>query len=433
MTSRRTGTEGLTDGTAPVLYVLKRYPRLSETFVVREIAGLEGAGQRVLIDSLMPAEAGPRHPEAEAVRASVRYVPAHPKLRQPAVLAAHVRVAGRSPRAWLSGAVRARRSHGWRRFLQGGMVADRAHRSRVEHLHAHFATAAAEVAGEASRVSGLSFSVTAHAKDIFHAHNAPVLAERLTGASTVVTVSHHNVAHLQRVVPGVPVTLVTNGVEVAEPFVADPAGPVLSVARLVSKKGLDVLVDAVALAATEGRTVPVEVVGGGEQLDALVARCRAAGVEADVRFLGPLPSPQVEAAYRRCSMAVLACRVTAEGDRDGMPTVLVEAMAHGLPVISTDVAGIPELVRDGVTGLLVPPEDPAALASAILRLIDDPALGRRLGAAGRQLVSDAFDPCASTVALLDVFARGTAHCGARRTGAQGGTPGPAPSPIVLGS
>jgi glycosyltransferase involved in cell wall biosynthesis len=386
-----------------VLYVLKRFPRLSETFVLREILELEACGEKILIDALMRPEEGPRHAQLAELRAPIRYVRRHPRLRQAPVARAHLRVAVRAPLRWARLAVRARRRAEWRRFVQAGLVADRARRERARHIHAHFATAAAEVARDAGILAGVSVSVTCHAKDIWQRENASQLARRLKGVTDVVTVSEFNASHLSAVVPDVRVHHIPNGVTLGRAVTLDPGGPVLCVARLVPKKGVDVLIEAVAMLAPEIPRLRVELIGNGRLQEELMRLVRRRRIEGRVRWLGGRPWEDVEAALERCSMFVLPCRVAADGDRDGMPTVLVEAMARGLPVISTEVAGIPEVVRHGDTGLLVAPDDPPALAAAIRKLGEDPTLAEKLGRRGRALVSTRFDPKRSAFELRKLF------------------------------
>ncbi len=396
-----------------MLYVLKRYPRLSETFITRELLELEAIGCRLGVDSLMPQEDGPRHADVDRVRAEVRYLPRRPKLTDRVVLVAHLRVGRRRPLRWSRLAVTARRKGGWGQFLQAGLVADRVKRESFDILHAHFATAAADVARAAAALSGRPFTVTAHAKDIYHDDNVASLPDRVRGAAAVVTVSAFNMRHLASNLPGSVLAMVPNGVPSGLPAMSTPprngdSGTILCVARLVEKKGVDVLIDAVALLTAAHPHLVVEIIGDGPLDETLRARAKAAGVDGVIRFLGPQPSDVVDAAYLRCAMVVLPCRVAANGDRDGMPTVIIEAMARGLPVISTDVVGISEAVKPGRTGLLVPPDDPAALATAMDVLLLDAELRIRLGAAGRALVSRQYDPGVSAALLLDVFA------GARR-------------------
>jgi glycosyltransferase involved in cell wall biosynthesis len=392
----------------PVLYVLKRFPRLSETFILREILGLEATGVQVLVDALLPPEQGPTHPELAALRARVRYVPRHPRLRDRTVLGAHARMAARHPLRWFALAIRSRRDGTWRRFVQAGLVASRIRSDGAGHVHAHFATAACEVATMAARLAGVTCSVTAHAKDIYHRDNTPHLARRLAGAHTVVTVSAHNVAHLNGVLSvggrSPDVRHIANGVPLGP--AADPTASLtlLSVARLVPKKGIDLLLEAAALLLERHPHLQVDIVGDGPLREDLTAQIERLGLIGRVRLLGVATTSEVLSAMTAARAVVLPCRIDVDGDRDGMPTVLVEALARGVPVVSTDVVGIGELVIDGETGLLVGPEDAQGLAEALDRLLVDPVLAARLGDAGRTLVRERFLPEDSTRALVDVFA-----------------------------
>jgi len=375
-----------------VLYVLKRFPRLSETFILREILALEASGVRVMVDSLHAAEPGPRHRELESLEADVRYLPRHPQLRHRAVASAHLRIFLHAPMRWWSRARGARRQGTWEGFLKAGLVAARARAADAGVIHAHFATGAAEVARDASALAGIPHTVTAHAKDLFHRDNVGHIGERLEAAAAVATVSSYNVDYLRKLLPGVPVHLVPNPLP---PFPAtgwSTQGRLLCVARLVPKKGVDLLIDALAIVSPRRPDLRLQIVGDGPLRDDLEARARKAGVADRIEWSGSLSSDGVRDAMRNARAFVLACRIDADGDRDGMPTVLVEAMMAGVPVISTDVAGIRELVRDGETGLLVRADDPQDLAAAIERLADEPRTADRLARAGRALVLRAFDP-----------------------------------------
>ena len=389
-----------------VLYVLKRFPRLSETFVLHEMLQLESTGARVLVDALLEPEDEPRHPELSRLQAEVRYLPRRPRLRQRSVAMTHTRLACRRPIRWCRAAWRAQRSGSWRRFVQAGLCAERIRLTGATHVHAHFATAAAEVARDAAYLAKVAVSVTAHAKDIYHVDNVGQLARRLAGVDTVVTVSRCNADHLRlSLSPGTDIRHIPNAVALAPVTMSHAEGPILCVSRLVPKKGIDVLLDALALMKSRDQWSRAEIIGGGPLLDELQRRAAELDIEDRVDFLGRQPSSAVSDAYRRCSMVVLPCRIDDDGDRDGMPTVLIEALARGIGVISTDIVGIPELVRHEVTGLLVPPDDPLALADAMGRLLDDPALASRLGSAGRDLVAIDHDPARSVEALRAVFAR----------------------------
>lgn len=390
--------------TPPVLYVLKRFPRLSETFILREVLALEERGERVLIDSLLPPEKGPRHPELDGLAAPVRLLPGHPRLREWRVARAHLRGAARSPLRWLRLALRAAgERESWRRFVQAGLVADRARREGVRHIHAHFATAAAVVARDAAALAGVPVTVTAHAKDVFHSDNAPLLPGRLHGVRAVVTVTDYNATHLRAVLRRTPVHLVRNGIDLGAPRQDAKDGPLLCVSRLVPKKGIDTLLASLPLLVPDRPHLQLELIGDGPLAETLRIRCRDLGIEDRVRFRGALPSGEVQEALRRCALLVLPCRIDGSGDRDGLPTVLVEALACGTPVVTTDILGLPELVRHGETGLLVPPDDPVSLAGAIRALLDDPVRAAALGAAGRRLVADEYDRGASAAGLQRVW------------------------------
>jgi colanic acid/amylovoran biosynthesis glycosyltransferase len=398
--------------TKPVLYVLKRFPRLSETFILREVLGLEAAGVPILVDALLPPEDGPTHPQLEAVHAVVRYVPRHPRLREPAVRHSHAAVAVRHPLRWASLAVRAHQDGTWRRFVQAGVVADRIRSDGVGHVHAHFATAACEVASMAARLAGVSCSVTAHAKDIYHRDNAPHLARRLAGVDTVVTVSAHNVAHLREVLDSSgrqpDLRHIANGVPLGARVDPGTSLRLLCVARLVPKKGVDLLVEAAAQLVEGHPDLEIDIIGDGPLREELSAQIERLGLVGRVRLLGVATVAEVLEAMAAARAVVLPCRVDANGDRDGMPTVLVEALSRGVAVVSTDIVGIGELVTDGETGLLVEPEDASALAAALDRLLADPILAARLGEAGRRLVQERFRPEDSTAALAAIFATGAA-------------------------
>ena len=386
----------------PIHYVLKRFPKLTESFVVDEVLALEEAGEEVIVDSLETPLDEPRHPDLSRLRAPVRYVPEQPGWAD--TWRAHVGLAARRPLAWAREARRARREENMDEFQRTALVARRSLQMRARHLHTHFAYYGADVAGGVSRLTGRSFTITAHANDIWQVRNAPHLERRLSQADAVVTVSEYNARHLRDVVPQTPVHLVPLGVDPAEIAPAPPDGPLLCVARLVPKKGIDTLIEAFSRLAPARPGLRLELIGEGHVEEDLRALAAELGVADRVSFLGPQPPSAVHEAYDRCSVVALACRVTEDGDRDGMPVVLLEALARGLPVVSTTVVGISEVVQDRVTGLLVSPDDPRALAAAIEELLADRDLARRLGDAGRRLVRETRSREASADAMRRVFA-----------------------------
>ncbi|HEV8672400.1 MAG TPA: glycosyltransferase family 4 protein, partial [Methylomirabilota bacterium] len=285
-----------------------------------------------------------------------------------------------------------------RRFGQAGVLAAELS-VETRHLHAHFLHTPASVARYAAAMLGGSYSLSGHAKDVW-TRPAWELREKLAGARFSVTCTAAGRAHLQGLAPGTRVELVYHGLDrtlFAPPPCfgsprdgTDPADPVrlLSVGRFQPKKGFDVLLR--ALAAAPSHAV-LTIVGYGPAEARLRALARALGVEARVRWAGQLAQPAVRALYRESDIFVLASRVTPDGDRDGLPNAVAEALSQGLPVVATTVGALPEVIEDGVNGRLVPPEDPPALAAALAGLVGNPETRRRLGTAGLRRLSDGWD------------------------------------------
>jgi glycosyltransferase involved in cell wall biosynthesis len=424
-----------------VAYVLKGFPRRSETFIASEIHRVEQLGVRTRIFVLKPADEPDRHPVVDRIRAVPRYLPATTSLSaSPAVpwLVRNIRpflpalgtVARRRPLGLLRAAtmalaqaVRARRRPlaAPRKIylkelllaaaLADAVLADQA----IAHLHAHFAHGSATVTWLASAITGLPFSFTGHAKDLYEKDLNPagLLSRKTAAAAFVVTCTEANGRHLRALGTATPIHVIHHGL--GSDFAALTAGRVehggrgarlrvLGVGRLVPKKGFDTFVD--ACAQLRARGVPFEAVIAGEHGDhEPVVRGRAAshGLDGSVRFVGPLTPTELFAEYCRASVFSLACRVVGDGDRDGIPNVLLEAMACATPVVTTDVSGIPELVRDGDNGVLVSPNDPDSLAAAWIRLWEDEMLAGRLARAGRRTVVEQFDGDQLAERLARVF------------------------------
>lgn len=394
-------------------YVLKRWPRISETFVAAELGELRRQGQAVTVFAVSRPDEPFSHRFLDELDVPVVYLP-HRPLRQAARVARAL--ASTSPAAWLGAAADVLRPpsvRSWRRLLQATVLRHELERAGVDHVHAHFASTAARLAQLSWRLGGPAYSVTAHAKDIYHRDVRPErLARTLGDARFVATVSEANVTHLRAVLGGRgEVRLVRNSVDLRRIPRPVPAAPVpvpvvLTVARLVEKKGLPDLVRACGELGRRGRAVRLELVGDGPLRVELEALARAEGV--DVRFLGALDHDDVLAAYGRASVFALPCVVASTGDRDGLPTSVLEAMASSLPVVTTGVNGLADAVLDGRTGLVVPERDPARLAGALEAVLDDPDLARRLGRAARDHVADRFSLDRNTARLRELFAEAAA-------------------------
>jgi len=294
--------------------------------------------------------------------------------------------------------------------VQAVEVAVQLRRRGITHVHAHFGSVATTVARLAARLADVPYTFTAHAKDIFHEDvDAADLATKLSDASAVVTVSDFNLAHLHETFGEAAGSVVRlyNGLDLERFPYADPAvrPPVIAaVGRLVEKKGFDDLLEAVALVVAGGREVRLELVGTGPCEADLREQVERLGLAGVVTMHGALPQRRVRQVVQSAAVFAAPCVVAADGNRDGLPTVLLEAMALGTPSVATPVTGIPEVIRDGETGLLVPERDPAALAAALTALLDDTGLRVRLARQARDLVERDFDVHRQAAALRDLFA-----------------------------
>ena len=399
----------------PVAYVIGTYPLLTTTFIDREIRLLRRLGLRVDVTALRRPH-GPLSDDQQSLVDNVRYVlPVTPW----DLLRGQLGMLLRRPVAfWHTLLHLVTRPHADARsrvmtvlhFGEGVQVASMLHGRGYQHIHAHFVDRAATVALVAGRLLGLPYSATAHANDIYV---SPVLLpEKLADAAFVATCTRYNAAHLHTVAGGqdVDIACVYHGVDVdryepPERNGDDGRPTILAVGQLKEKKGFRHLVTACAMLRQRGHAVDCRIVGEGPEHAALQAQINHLGLRDVVTLLGARPHTDVIAEYRAASMFALPCVVSANGDRDGIPNVILEAMAMQLPVISTRHSGIPEAVIDGETGVLVPPEDPVALADALEQLLVDHAQRVMMGRRGRQAVTARFDVADNVEELLRCFQR----------------------------
>ena len=388
-----------------VAFVLKGYPRLSETFIAQEILALERLGLEILIVSLRLPTDRSIHPVHRQIRAAVLYLPEylHREIcrvwrswRQCRRNRGYLAARG----AWLSDLRRDPSLNRVRRFGQALVMAAELPRD-VDSIHAHFLHTPSSVARYAALLTGLEWSASAHARDIWTSPDWDKKI-KLAEAKWIVTCTEVGRSHLQRLAsrPNA-VWRCYHGLDLAhfgprpQRWVrrdgSDPRQPVLilSVGRAVAKKGHDQLLEALALlpAGLQWRFVHI---GGGPLAAALISQAERLRISGRIEWRGARTQPEVLNAYREADIFALACKIVEDGDRDGLPNVLVEAQSQRLACVSTSISAIAELIEPEVTGLLVPPDDPGALARELERLIRDPEERARLGAAGERRVRNAF-------------------------------------------
>jgi glycosyltransferase involved in cell wall biosynthesis len=382
-------------------YVLKKFPRISETFILNEILELERQGTEVTVFSLNRPDDGIFHQALSQLKRPVVYLPT----RKPDVWLQNLRrelpmlrAAAEPLFAEFSDLLEAGRPDVWSVLGWGMDLAALARQRGVRHFHAHFATVAAYVARTAGAIANIPFSVTCHAKDIYREGIVPAHFQSLLSRSAfVVTVCEANRQWIKTRLAGespIDVRVLYNGVDTSlfRPGTGPrPAEPTLiSVGRLVEKKGFHLLIDALAKLSADGLRPRCLLVGEGEDRARLVARAAERGVTT-VEFLGMRTHDEVRRLMTQASLMVLPCIIGEDGNRDALPTVLLEALACGLPAISTPVGGIEEIIEHGRTGLLVPAGDVDALAAAMARALADPATLAAYARQGRESAVKKFD------------------------------------------
>ncbi len=398
------------DARHPLGVLVKVYPKLSETFILEEILGLERLGQRLRLYSLAPATDTVSHPAVARVRAPLVCVPTGVRGKLGEFAHRHGQLLAAAPLRYLGALAAALRRGrpGLHDFVRAGWLAGQMRNDGVEHLHTHFISTPADVAALAGQLLRVPFSISAHAKDIYLAQPGD-LRRKLQAAAFTVTCTEFNRQTLAAIAPGAHVHRMYHGVDHAlfhprQRLAAGAVPLILSVGRLREKKGQDTLIDACALLRDRGQAFVCEVVGYGEEQAALQARIVGLGLADRVCLVGKLAREQVMARYARAAVYVQPSRVAADGDRDGIPNVLLEAMAMGVPVVSTRVSGIPELVGHRQNGLLVAPDEPRELADAIAELFEHPMLCTELGREARQTVTQTFDNDRNLLLLCDLLA-----------------------------
>jgi len=382
-------------------YLFERFPTLTQTFCYREVLEMRRQGCPVPVYSIRRPDDIPEDCP-DSLASEVRYLP------EPDALGSEMktfRMFGKYP--WP--VVRQIRTWGKRpgksRLLEAAWLGPRLRAHGIHHVHAHFAGIAARTAWWMKRFYGITFSFTGHANDMFcETGTAIPLRDLVREAAFVVAVSDFSRDWICRRVPGFDTKIhrIYNGMDLSgfPAAVPNPGRPrIVSVGRCIEKKGFDDLIDACAILRKKNLNFECVIIGGGPLEESLRSRIAEHGLQDCVTLAGPRPQEEVRRQLASATLFVLPCVTEPDGGMDTLPTVIVEAMAAGLPVISTRLAAIPEMVENGITGLLVGEKQPGPLAEALAEILRNPDLANRFGRAGKQAAAGRFSS-ESTVASL---------------------------------
>jgi len=395
-------------------YVVKMFPRLSETFILNEMLELERQGVELIIFSLKKPNEGKFHPQLTNLKAPVFYLEDFDTKKWASWLGeVWPNLTPGPDNLWklVGRALNEKDVHFMDYVLWSAWIAARLIEHNVRHIHSHFASLPSTLAYFAGNIASIPFSFTAHAKDIYvydmeeHFHR-----EKLFSAKFVVTVTDYNKKYIHNENPDLElekIKVVFNGVDLKNirpvPESEREKNLILGVGRLVPKKGFDTLLDACEILKKRGNEFKCLVAGGGPEEEMLLARRDQLDLGEYVEFMGAATQDQIIDLMRRATMLSLPCRIAEDGNRDALPTVLLEALACGLPVVSTSISGIPEIIDSGENGVLVNPDDPETLADEMEKLLKSHQLRAQYAESGVKKAENSFDITRNVNALKDLF------------------------------
>ncbi len=384
-----------------VAYIVRSFPRLSQTFILNEMLAVERLGVRLHLFAMTNPHEAIIQPEVAHLQAPIIYLDSlrDARFADPQRVARVQRFVEEHPELDEGYTTASRFACLEMALGIAQLLSDHEQRGEpIEHIHAHFAHDPTLIAQLVQMLTGVSYSFTAHARDLVQIPPA-ALVSRTEHATAVATCSATNMDYFQTTLPApllAKVKLIYHGVDTdrfrpAEQHAANDVPQIVSIGRLVEKKGFGDLLAACGILREQGQAFDCTIYGEGPLEGDLMRQIEALGLQDFVSLPGACTQREIVSALQRADLFALTPFVTEDGDRDGVPNVLVEAMACGLPVVSTAVAGIPELVRDGENGVLVAAHDVASIAAALGALLADNARRARMSAAARQTVTDAFD------------------------------------------
>lgn len=396
-------------------YILGMFPQLTQTFVTREIFWIRANGIEVHIFSLRRPSSPPTDEQAKVLLTLVHYS----RWMSASLLTAQLYFLFRSPLRYLRALIKVAKLtyreplvllRALANFPKSVHFAHQMRAMEIDHLHAHFITQAAISASVISELLGVTYSIHAHAVGLFQ-RNLQDVRRQLEDASRVITISTYHRNHIADLCDGIAVedidvvycSLETERFQPVSNLNGDGPFRMLSVGRLIEKKGFEYLIDACNLIVNSGLDLQCNIAGAGPLQKDLQARIDRQGLQDQVTLLGAVDQAHILDLYQESEAFVLACVVGKDGNQDGLPVVLIEAMSCGLPVISTPVAGITDLIQSEETGLLVEPRDSLALAEAIKGLMGDEQRRKKLGNRARKKVEADFQIQQSTAKLATIF------------------------------
>lgn len=400
-----------------IAYLAPEIPALSATFVYNEILALQKLGHQIISVSVHRPQQDVSDPRLAEIKRRILYLYATNKFT---VLISHVLMLFKHPLGYLQvlgllvkdmfrlGFLTRSGIGLLYRFFFAGHLASFLECNKAQHLHVHFAHVPTDIAMYATRIIGIGFSVTAHANDIFE--RGWLLSEKVERSSFFATISDFNKSYLveEQQVDAKKLKVIRCGVDTRhfkpKNFTAMTAPLTIGVlGRLVEKKGIDTLIEAMALLDKQGIDCNLKIAGSGPLEIMLKEMVNRYGLDSRIMFLGALPHTEVPDFLTSLDLFVLPCKQDANGDMDGIPVVLMEAMMLGVPVISTNISGIPELVIDQVTGLLTNPADADGLAQAINKFCSDPQLQKEISAKALKKVEQEFSQMINAQRLDKLF------------------------------
>jgi glycosyltransferase involved in cell wall biosynthesis len=399
-----------------IAYIVKMFPRLSETFILNEILILESMGLKIRIISLQRSDSKVFHQGFRSVQAQTYYIPVSFWRELPHMLRAQAHFLARHSRRWagaFTSMVFRFSLKAIKHWLQAGIVAELLEGTDIGHIHAHFSNAPTAVTMTAAMLLDISYSVTCHAKDVYAGARlySPKFFRNLSRAEFVVCVSARTKQDILNAWPKLSpekIYVIYNGLDL-ERFRRRSTEPtdhlILSVGRLVEKKGLSYLIEACQLLKKNSVHFKCDIVGDGELENSLSNLISNLKLGDQVRLVGPLSQEDLIQYYQNAYVFCLPTNIADNQDRDVLPNVVKEAMAVGVPVVTTSIPAMEELVENDHTGLLVPPRNPQALAEALKRLLDNGEQARRFAESGRQVIEVRFDRRKNVSQLLKLLER----------------------------